>query len=255
MRVVRVIHWNAAEAHPLLSSLRKAGFTVEYDERLSTPLMQEWRRNPPSAFVIDLSRLPAHGREIAVALRQSPKTRHVPVVFCEGQPDKVDRVRALFPDAVFCSQDDVTAAVKSAKTVENPVRPIAMMERFGYRTAAQKLGIAEGATVALIDPPRDVAVVLGELPANVRFAEEGEGKVTLCFVHDVDSARVKLSEVRKLASKTKLWILWRKKGASGYAGVSGDLIRETGIDLGLVDYKICAVNDVWSAMVFAPRKS
>ncbi|HEX4771682.1 MAG TPA: hypothetical protein VH351_12665 [Bryobacteraceae bacterium] len=255
MRAVRVIHWNAEEAVPLLSSLREAGFTVEYDERFGTPVLQSCRRKPPSVFVIDLSRLPAHGREVAVALRQSPKTRHIPVVFCEGKPDKVDRIRALFPDAVFCSRAAAAAAAKSAKEVQHPVRPIPMMERFGNRTAAQKLGIAEGTTVTLIDPPRDIATALGGLPPNVQFSEEEDGKVTLCFVHDIDSARAKLSAVRKLASKTRLWILWRKKGAPGYAGVSGALIRETGIDLGLVDYKICSVSDVWSGMVFTRRKS
>jgi CheY-like chemotaxis protein len=256
MQVVRVIHWNAQEASALLSILRKHGLTVEYDERFSTRLLQHCRSSPPSAFVIDLSRSPSHGREVAAVLRQSPKTRHVPIVFCDGQPDKTDRIRKIFPDATFCARDQVLAAVKSAKPVENPIRPIAMMERFGNRTAAQKLGITKGSTIALIDPPRDALTALGEIPADVRFCDEEEDRdVTLCFVHDIDSAREKLSGVRRLASKSRLWILWRKKGAAGASGVSGNLIREIGIDLGLVDYKICAVNDVWSAMVFAKRKS
>jgi hypothetical protein len=63
-----------------------------------------------------------------------------------------------------------------------------------------------------------------------------------------------MSRVRNLAATTRLWILWRKKGARGHEGVTERLIRETGIDLGLVDYKICSVDKTWSAMLFARRE-
>ena len=96
--------------------------------------------------------------------------------------------------------------------------------------------------------------VLGELPNAVEFAEEGDDKasVTLCFVHEPDSLTSVLSRVRTLARTTKLWILWRK-GRSAQSGVTERLVREQAIDVGLVDYKICSVNETWSALLFASR--
>jgi hypothetical protein len=59
------------------------------------------------------------------------------------------------------------------------------------------------------------------------------------------------------AAETKLWILWpkQKPKASAAAAINQQLIRETAIAVGLVDYKVCAVNDTWSALAFALKKN
>ncbi len=250
---VRLLHWNAKEASLTKGVLRKAGFQVEYDEKFDSKLMRKWREDPPAAFVIDLSRLPSHGREIAIALRQSPKTRQVPIVFCDGASEKVKLIRDVLPDAAYCTTEELIETLKSVRPAQTCIKPLGMMNRYGSRTTAQKLGITEGSTVALIDPVRDVRTILGELPGRVEFVEQG-GAVTLCFVHGADGVRADISSVRTLVAKTKLWILWRKKSAPGHDGVTEGLIRETGIDLGLVDYKICSIDETWSGMLFARRK-
>jgi CheY-like chemotaxis protein len=51
------------------------------------------RHDPPDAVVIDLARLPSHGREVAGILRQQTATHHLPIVFIEGDPDKTRRPR------------------------------------------------------------------------------------------------------------------------------------------------------------------
>jgi hypothetical protein len=56
--------------------------------------------------------------------------------------------------------------------------------------------------------------------------------------------------MRKLAGRTKLWILWRKG-----SGVTQPFLRESAAAVGLVDYKICSVDGTWSAMLFARRKA
>ena len=131
MRRVRLLHWNAAEASPIIDLLRKARFEVEYDPAFDSALMREWRKDPPAAFVIDLSRLPAQGREIAIALRQSPKTRHIPLVFCQGVPEKVKLIRDLLPDASYCTVDQLIETLKNVAPVQSPVRPADMMNRYG----------------------------------------------------------------------------------------------------------------------------
>jgi hypothetical protein len=215
--------------------------------------MREWRASPPDAFVIDLSRLPSHGKEIAIALRQSPKTRAVPIVFCGGEPAKVEALRAALPDATYTSVYAVVSALRRSKPLAQAVRPTAMMDRYGGRTVAQKLGVAAASKVRLVDPPRDIATVLAPLPDGVEFVES-PAPVTLCFVNSVDDVRQSIHGVRNWAAKSKLWILWRKKNAPGHNGVTETLVRETGLALGLVDYKICAVDKVWSALLFARKQ-
>jgi CheY-like chemotaxis protein len=220
-------------------------------------MMRAWRDSPPKAFVIDLSRLPSHGREIAIALRQSPATRRIPIVFCEGAEEKVSRIQAELPDAVYCSIATLRSALKRAiaKPPPDPMKPTRMMDRYASRTVAQKLGIKENSSVALVDAPRDYIKVLGELPPGARLVEEPRpsAAVTLCFVRDLHSLQRVLSSVRELASATKLWIVW-PKGVSKASGIGEGTVRERALELGLVDYKICSVNEVWSAMLFAARE-
>jgi len=251
----RLLHWKAEEAEPHRKALREAGWKVDYDERFGPELTKQWRASPPDAFVIDLSRLPSHGREIAIALRQSPRTRGVPIVFCGGEEEKVARVQRDLPDAVYCTLRSLPASLRKAlahKPVD-PVKPLQMMDRYGARTAAQKLGIKEASAVLLLNPPREVRRVLGQLPEGVELIEDlsGTAPVTLCFAHQPDSLRETLSRVRKLASRTKLWILWRKGGSAARGDLTENFIRTQALDLGLVDYKICSVNETWSALLFA----
>jgi hypothetical protein len=56
----------------------------------------------------------------------------------------------------------------------------------------------------------------------------------------------------KLAAHTRLWILWRKGQKDG---LNGATLRRAACDLGLVDYKICSVNQTWSGMAFAIKKA
>ena len=126
-----------------------------------------------------------------------------------------------------------------------------MMDRYAGRTTAQKLGIRNGDSVALLDAPRDMPAALGELPEGVTFLET-DAAVTLCFATDPHDLQRQISSLRSLAARTKLWICW-KKGKWAEGGVTERLVRETGIALGLVDYEICSVSDVWSGLLFAAQ--
>ena len=261
MARVRLLHWKASEAAHHIGVLRRAGYRVDYEEQFRPALVKEWRDSPPDAFVIDLSRLPSHGREIAIALRQSPRTRCIPIVFCGGAEEKVARIRNLLPDATYTTVEELCSTLRQAlvsRPPGNPIRPIQMMDRYGSRTAAQKLGIKECSSVRLIDPPKNVMQVLRELPSNVEIVEGDSverASVTLCFVQERHSLLEVLSRARPLATASKLWILWRKGGSAARGDVTESQVRNAAIDLGLVDYKICSVNGVWSAMLFAVKRS
>src|SRR5262249_15793745 len=101
MARVRLIHSKSGEAGPLLQSLIAAGHQVDYDPDLDSSGIRQMRQSPPEAFVIDLTRLPSHGREVAVFLRGQKATREIPIVFSGGAPEKVASIRDMLPDATY----------------------------------------------------------------------------------------------------------------------------------------------------------
>ena len=254
---IRLMHWNKIEAQDYLDLLKSAGYDLQYQEKFVPGLLRSFRESPPDAFVIDLGRLPSHGREIAIAIRQSRTTRRIPIVFCEGLEEKIEKVRMQLPDAAYCRRANLIPTLRKvlAEPRKEPVTPVAMMDRYATRSTVQKLGITKGSTLLLIDSPRDWQKVIGTLPPGVTILEDAEDaspSVTLCFVHGLDGLRSTLSDVRGLAKSTKLWILWRKGGSARRGELTGELVRENANDLGLVDYKICSANEIWSGMLFAP---
>jgi len=254
MARVRLVHWKANEAAALLAGLRAAGHTVDYDEKLSSAGFGAIRQSPPDAFVIDLSRLPSHGREVATFVRGLKATRHILIVFVGGLPEKIEAIRKALPDARFSAPGRLRTAVRAALADRpaNPVVPPRMMERYASRTAARKLGIREGSRTMLIDPPRNYAAVIGALPEGAVLEETpGAGcPVTLWFVEEAPACAGALPGMRRLATRTKLWILWRKGG-----GITQQFLRESAAAVGLVDYKICSVDATWSAMLYARKRA
>ncbi len=257
MARVSLFHWNAEEAGPLVAALEAAGHSVEHHQRVAE--YRAVRDNPPDAIVIDLSRLPSHGRELAVFFRGSKKTRHVPILFVGGSGEKLERVKKLLPDAAYTTTARVRAAVKAAlaKPVVNPVTPTQMMQRYGDRSTAQKLGIGKGARVAVIDPPSDYAQAIGTLPEGASLEEgfeedpAGDCAISLWFVHGAAGFHAALPRMRQTAARSRLWIFWRK---SKLDGLDGNVIRSGANAVGLVDYKICSVNETWSGMVFTVKR-
>jgi hypothetical protein len=252
---VRIIHWKPEEAGILLERVRAAGFEAEHD--LVTDARQIARAieaNPPSALAIDLSRLPSHGREFAVWLRRRKVGRSLPFVFVGGEPEKVARIRELLPGDHYTSLEKLATALKRA--CHGASKPLAVPpspeERYKHRTVAQKLGIRENSTVGVVDPPRDYAAAIGPLPEGAELIENprSPAALTVWFVHHEEGLLRALPRMRAAAAKTKLWISWRK----GVREFNGNAVRICGIEYGLVDYKICALGDRWSAMAFARKK-
>jgi hypothetical protein len=93
MAVVRLFHWSSAEAEPLIAKLRTGGYEVAYKRDTQSPSIREIRGAAPVAIVIDLSRMPSHGRYVAAWVRGSKSIRHIPIVFVDGDPAKVEAIR------------------------------------------------------------------------------------------------------------------------------------------------------------------
>lgn len=254
---IHLFHWNKDEAAPLLAKLEKAGYAVVHHVQVGGLSVRAM--SSACAVVIDLSRLPSLGRAVGSWLRGSKSTRHIPVIFVDGVAEKVAMVKQQLPDAIFTTHRRLVAALKQAITpfltpdtpVLQPVVPPAMMQSYGARTTAQKLGIGDGMRVRLIDPPAQLIKVLGELPRDVEFDETAACPITLWFVREPASFQFDLMQHRVFAKRSKLWIIWKK----GDRLFNGNTARETALAMGLVDYKICSLDSTWSGMLFAVKKS
>ena len=94
--------------------MTKAGLDVDWSPFDPAGMITRLRENPPAAMLIDLDRLPSHGREIGVALRNSKALREIPIVFAGGVEQKIARIREEIPDATFTEWAKAAAAVKHA---------------------------------------------------------------------------------------------------------------------------------------------
>ena len=253
---MRLFHWRADEAPPVIAALRAGGYEVEYPGDKVKGSWRFLREDPPLAAVIDLTRLPSHGRYVAGEIRASKSLRNIPIVFVDGDPQRVERVRRDFPDAVYTSRSRLVSALKRVKPLAHPVVAPRMMARTD-RTTAEKLGIRPGARVAVIDPPADYVRVLGKLPKDASLEEEPEETLplTLWFVRDPEAYAAGLPGLRRRAEKTRIWVVYPKQQAGRSAsGLTQGFIREAALAMGLVDYKVCSVNQVWTGMLFTRKK-
>src|SRR6202011_295253 len=149
--------------------LKAAGFAADSSPMQGSGIVGQMREFAPDAVVIDLDRLPSQGREMAIMLCGSKSTRHIPIVFAGGQPEKVARIRAELPDAVYTSWNSVESAIALAITLPppNPVRPTPHMERWSDSNLVRKLGISPKMQVSILGAPDGFEEVLGDLPENV----------------------------------------------------------------------------------------
>jgi hypothetical protein len=119
----------------------------------------------------------------------------------------------------------------------------------------KKLGIKPGARVALVGEPRGFRRELVGLPRDVALGTRPAGSPDLT-VWFVKSVRELASGVPKMsrAMGQGLWIAWPKKSSALASDISETEVRAAGLAHGLVDYKVCAINDTWSGLKFARMK-
>jgi hypothetical protein len=254
MRRATLIHWHPEEGAARLPLIRAAGWEAECI-RPEGGNLRPLRENPPSAFVIDLSRLPSHGRDVGQALRQFAATRHVPLIFAGGDAEKVLKVREVLPDAVFCDWDGVREALHTA-VATMPDEPVVPQPMAGYSGTplAKKLGVKAGSRLCLIHAPQGFTARLS-VPPGVQVRERAaESERVLFFVRNRKELSSGFASAAKaVADKGGLWVIWPKKASGIETDIAQPHIREFCMDRGWVDYKICAVDETWSGLLFSRR--
>jgi CheY-like chemotaxis protein len=257
MHRVRLIHWNELEAEQRADWLRSYGYEVEV-EPFSRDVLLAMRRNPPSAVVIDLGRIPSQGRDVAVGLRSYKDTRHVPLVFLDGQREKVARVKELLPDAHYATWDSVEEALAKAiaHPPAEPIVPESTMAGYAGAPLAKKLGIREGSVVALAGAPEGFEATLGALPSGAATQRHlgGQPDITLWFTRSRHAVQEGLAAMIPYAAGGSLWILWPKKASGVKSDLTQAVVRRAGLDAGLVDFKVASIDATWSGLRFTQRR-
>jgi hypothetical protein len=253
-----LFHWNAAEAEERAGRLRAAGFAVRVvSGKGGGPSLLRLGDEPPDAIVIDLSRLPAQGREVGGWLRRRKATRFVPLLFVGGEAEKVARVRALLPDAVYSDWSRIGRDLARALRAP-PARPAVPGTMAGYSGTPlpKKLGVKAGSAVLLLGAPADFEATLGALPEGVRLLRRSREPVPLVLLFARSAAELAREFDRAaslLAERGALWLLWPKKSSGLASDLSEAAVRAFGLARTFVDYKICAVDATWSGLRFARR--
>lgn len=123
---------------------------------------------------------------------------------------------------------------------------------------ARKLGIRRGATVALEGLPADLRRELGAALASCRTVSAPEAPVDVALLFGVsrrDLDPTLRSWAPRLASGGALWLAWPKRASGVETDLSDVVVRTLGLGQGLVDVKVCSLNEVWSGLKFVHRRS
>jgi hypothetical protein len=120
----------------------------------------------------------------------------------------------------------------------------------------KKLGIKGGTRISMLDAPADV---LAELRTTLAGCDNvNDGKAPLDFAMVFTKSKAELAKHFKgigkmLAPAGMLWVSWPKKSSGVVTDLNENIVREVGLEAGLVDVKVCAVTDVWSGLKFVRR--
>jgi len=116
---------------------------------------------------------------------------------------------------------------------------------------AKKLGIKPGYSIRLVNAPPYYLELFTDFPIDVRF-EDDEG-VKKNFIHFFTKQEDELLSLLPLLKKQiipdgMIWVSWPKKSSKVITNVTEDMIRNYAISIGLVDIKVCAVDEIWSGL-------
>jgi hypothetical protein len=122
---------------------------------------------------------------------------------------------------------------------------------------SKKLGIKAGSKVYLVGAPPGLRKLLAPLPEGVEFVSRLSGATDL--VHFFSTKRAELGKAlpairKKMRGDAVLWVSWPKKAARVPTDLTEDVVRVLALPLGLVDVKVCAIDDSWSGLKLVVRK-
>ena len=136
--------------------------------------------------------------------------------------------------------------------------PAPVTAGYSGTSLAKKLGIKPGTTIYAIDAPSHYRDLLAPLPDRVTLQSDVAAGAT--FVHIFAVARADLLAALErarplLAADGMIWASWPKKAAKVPTEITEDTIRAVALSMGLVDVKVCAVDETWSGLKLVIRRA
>jgi hypothetical protein len=120
----------------------------------------------------------------------------------------------------------------------------------------QKLGIKVGARLGLFNAPKGFERTLGKLPDGVKTTSRlGSSLDVAVFFTDSGAELTRRfgSLAKAIAPAGGLWVSWPKKSSGVKTDLDENAVRAIGLEAGLVDVKVCAIDEVWSGLKFVVR--
>jgi hypothetical protein len=120
----------------------------------------------------------------------------------------------------------------------------------------RKLGLKEGMAVAFLDPPDQLPDLLGPIFTALSISSRLDQHQDLVLVFVTSAAELgRLTSALKaaIAPNGMIWVAWPKRASNMPTDITEDVIREIVLPTGLVDVKVCAIDETWSGLRFVVR--
>ncbi|EMY76746.1 hypothetical protein LEP1GSC060_3400 [Leptospira weilii serovar Ranarum str. ICFT] len=132
------------------------------------------------------------------------------------------------------------------------------MAGYSGKSLGDKLGLKAGMKAFFKDLPEEVQKDLTDHLGNVEMIKTLKGSFDYLhiFVKESEDLRKQFPKlVEHLGKKGMIWISWPKGSSKVQTDINENIVREIGLELGIVDVKVCAVSDIWSGLKFYRRKT
>ena len=131
-----------------------------------------------------------------------------------------------------------------------------MMAGYSGTPLPRKLGLKENQRIAFINPPDNFEALVGPIPPTTLLLKKLTAPIDLAVLF-VDQEKVLAKEFPKIAKKLSpngmIWVAWPKKTSGVTTDLMFERVQRIGLEVGLVDVKICAIDEVWSGLKFVIR--
>lgn len=127
------------------------------------------------------------------------------------------------------------------------------MKAAGYSTVplAKKLGIKGSSTIRIVHGPEYYFNLFNDLPDDLKEVVRGKEKVDVLHYFTMNKGYL-VKDIKMIKSAVKkdgsIWISWPKKASGIVTDIDQNIIREIAVKNGLIDVKVCAIDEIWSAL-------
>jgi hypothetical protein len=127
------------------------------------------------------------------------------------------------------------------------------MAGYSGKPLSQKLGIKPGFCILAEGSPRSYRDIVGPLPEGAKVVARAALSLDMAHLFATEAAGLagKLKRLRAaIAPDGMIWVSWPKKASGVATDLSDVVVRDIALPLGLVDIKVCAIDEVWSGLKF-----